>query len=90
MSASSVKTLVQSWETVRFELLKRKISDLNLKIDGSPAEPYVLRLRRELETKGFLFKPRVYLTDEWGCPDRTPVIGIPFYLADERLTHLEE
>jgi len=90
MSALTVKTLVQSWETVRFELLNRKISDLGLKIEGSPAEPYILRLRREMEAKGFFFKPRLYLTDEWGCPDRTPVIGIPFYLADERLTRLEE
>lgn len=90
MSASSVKSLVQSWETVRFELLNRKISDLSLKIEGSPVEPFVLRLRREMEAKGFLFKPRVYFTDEWGCPDRSPIIGIPFYLADDRLTHLEE
>ncbi|MBN1938837.1 MAG: putative zinc-binding metallopeptidase [Candidatus Aminicenantes bacterium] len=90
MSASSVKSLVHGWETVRYELLNRKISDLNLKIEGSAVEPYILRLRRELEAKGFLFKPAVYLTDEWGCPDRTPVIGIPFYLADPRLSRLEE
>lgn len=90
MSASNVKNLVHGWDTVRFELLNRKISDLGLKIEGSSVEPYVLRLRREMETKGFLFKPTVYLTDEWGCPDRTPVIGIPFYLADSRLAHLEE
>ncbi len=90
MSASSVKSLVQSWETVRFELLNRKISDLGLKIEGSPAETFVLRLRRELEAKGFIFKPGIYLTDGWGCPDRTPVIGIPFYLADARLARFEE
>ena len=90
MSASNVKSLVQSWETVRFELLNRRISDLNLKIEGSPAERFVQRLRRELETKKFIFKPSFYLTDAWGCPDRTPVIGVPFYLADERLTRLEE
>jgi len=90
MSATTVKSLVHGWETVRFELLNRKISDLNLKIEGSAAEPYVLRLRRELEAKGFMFKPGVYFTDEWGCPDRTPVIGMPFYLADPRLIRLEE
>jgi len=90
MSASNVRNLVQSWETVRFELLNRRISDLGLKIEGSPAEPFVVRLRRELDDKRFLFKPGVYLTDSWGCPDRTPVIGIPFYLADRRLTRLEE
>ena len=43
-----------------------------------------------MEAKRFRFKPEVYLTDGWGCPDRTPVIGIPFYLADPRLARLEE
>jgi hypothetical protein len=43
-----------------------------------------------MAAKGFRFKPDVYLTDIWGCPDRTPVIGVPFYLADPRLSRLEE
>src|SRR5206468_1860446 len=30
-----------------------------------------------------------YLSDEWGCPDGHPVIGIPFYLADPKLARLE-
>ncbi len=90
MSARTIHSLVQSWETVRFELLNSRISDLNLHIPGSPVEPFVHRLRREMEDRGFRFKPDVYLTDGWGCPDRTPVIGIPFYLADERLAHIEE
>ena len=33
--------------------------------------------------------PTVYLSDEWGCPDGTPLIGVPFYLADERLERIE-
>jgi len=90
MSAKTIHSLVQSWETVRFELLNRRISDLNLRIPGSPVEPFVQRLYREMEAKGFRFKPGVYLTDSWGCPDKRPVIGIPFYLADERLSRIEE
>lgn len=90
MSGRSIRSLVQSWETVRFELLKTPVSKLSLAVDGSPLERYVRRLRREMEAKGFRFKPEVYLTDGWGCPDRTPVIGIPFYLADPRLVRLEE
>jgi predicted nucleic acid-binding protein len=81
---------VRSWETVRFELLKSPISGLGLAVEGSPVERHVRRLRREMEAKGLRFKPDVYLTDGWGCPDRTPVIGVPFYLADARLIHLEE
>ncbi|MBN2399349.1 MAG: hypothetical protein JXI33_03310 [Candidatus Aminicenantes bacterium] len=89
MSAKSIQSLIQSWETVRFELLNSRISDLNLKIFGSPVEPLVRRLHREMEIKGFRYKPNVYLTDSWGCPDRSPIIGIPFYLADERLARIE-
>jgi hypothetical protein len=90
MSGKTIRALVQSWETVRFELLKTPISKLHLAVEGSPVERYVRRLRREMEAKRFRFRPEIYLTDEWGCPDRTPVIGIPFYLADDRLIRLEE
>jgi hypothetical protein len=90
MSGRTIQTLVQSWETVRCELLNTRISDLRLHIEGSPLEPYVQRLYRELEAKKIRFRPKVYLTDGWGCPDRTPVIGVPFYLTDRRLTTLEE
>jgi hypothetical protein len=73
------------------ELLKRPIKELGLRIEGSPIEKYVLRLYKELERKGLkCFKPRCYLTDEWGCPDQEPVIGIPFYLADRKLADLEK
>jgi len=90
MSGKTIRSLVKSWETVRFELLKTRISALDLVIEGSPLERFVARLRREMEAKRFRFKPEVYLTDIWGCPDRTPVIGVPFYLADLRLARLEE
>jgi hypothetical protein len=47
-------------------------------------------LYRELEQKGLMkFRPLCYLTDEWGCPSGEPVIGIPFYLANADLSHLE-
>ncbi|MGH9475648.1 MAG: putative zinc-binding metallopeptidase [Terriglobales bacterium] len=66
------------------------IRELGLKVEGSPLEAHVERLYRELERKGLgQFRPRCYLTDEWGCPSGEPVIGIPFYLADERLAWLE-
>jgi hypothetical protein len=90
MTDKTIQSLVQSWETVRFELLNTKIADLHLQIDGSPVERYIKRLHREIEAKSLRFKPDVYLTDGWGCPDRSPVIGIPFYLTDPRLARLEE
>jgi hypothetical protein len=72
------------------ELLGKRISQLGLRLEGSPVERFVHQLQRELERKGLRrFKPVCYLTDEWGCPDGQPVIGIPFYLADPSLARLE-
>jgi hypothetical protein len=90
MSDEHIISVVHGWDTVRFELLNTRISDLALRIEGSALEPLTLRLHRELEAKGILFSPEFYLTDGWGCPDRVPIIGIPFYLADQKLRRLEE
>jgi hypothetical protein len=81
---------LNSWETVRCELLNTRICDLNIRLEESPVEPFVSRLYKELAAKRLLFQPEVYLTDTWGCPDGVPVIGIPFYLADKRLARIEE
>ena len=72
------------------EILQKPISDLGLKLEGSRLEKPVEQLYRELERKGLeKFHPAVYLSDEWGCPSGEPVIGVPFYLADTRLSELE-
>jgi len=72
-------------------LLPQRISQLGLKLEGSPVERYVKILYRELEKKGLKhFRPPCYLTDEWGCPSGEPIIGIPFYLADPKLAGLEK
>jgi hypothetical protein len=78
-----------NWETVRHRLLGRRICDLGLRIKGSPIEPFTGQLKRELSAKGVDFVPAFYLTDAWGCPDRVPTIGIPFYLASTSLGRVE-
>jgi hypothetical protein len=90
MSAVRALRLINSWETVRYELLNSRICDLGLRIEGSPVEPLIARLYRELAHRDLDFQPEVYLTDGWGCPDEVPIIGIPFYLADRRLARIEE
>jgi len=90
MSERHIRSLVHGWETVRLELLNTKILDLGLRLEGSPVEPYTHRLVRELESRRIFFRPEFYLSDVWGCPNKVPVIGIPFYLADPRLVRLEE
>jgi hypothetical protein len=72
------------------ELLSKPIRELGLRVEGSPLEKYVQQLYAELASRGLSrFRPAVYLSDEWACPDRQPVIGIPFYLADPKLQALE-
>ena len=78
-----------TWDSERAELLGRRISELGLAIGGSRVERLVVRLYDELAARGLAFRPPVYLSDQWGCPDGTPLIGVPFYLADARLERIE-
>ncbi|MBU0634109.1 MAG: putative zinc-binding metallopeptidase [Candidatus Omnitrophica bacterium] len=72
------------------ELLKARICDLPLKIEGAWFESCVKELYAELEEKGMRFRPLCYLADEWLTPDQEPVIGIPFFLAHPKLMKLEK
>lgn len=71
------------------ELLKLRICDLRVRIEGSELEPYVAQLRNELDTRGLLLQPQAYLADEWFSPSGSPLIAIPFFLAHPRLKQLE-
>src|SRR5260370_36092644 len=71
-------------------LLPIPIKQLGLKLEGSPIERYVEQLFKELEAKGLKhFRPAFYLTSEWGCPSEEPIIGVPFYLAQPRLSAIK-
>jgi Putative zinc-binding metallo-peptidase len=80
----------KTWDEERAEVLAKKISELPLKIEGTFLESKIKQLYEELEAKGLVFCPSCYLTDEWGCPEGIPIIGIPFYLADKKLARIEE
>ena len=72
------------------EILGTRISDLQLAIGGTWLEECVRDLYKEMEEKGLVFRPECYLADEWLTPDKEPVIGIPFFLADPVLMKLEK
>ena len=80
----------EGWESDRASLMGQRISSLGLSLQGSLVERLVTQLYEELGAKGLAFRPPVYLSDQWGCPDDTPLIGVPFYLADPRLARIEE
>ena len=86
---SKAKALLNNWETTLMEWNK-PISEMNLKIEGSSLERLISRLYRELDEKRIRFKPKFYLTDTWGCPNKVPVIGIPFYYANPVLSQIED
>ncbi len=72
-------------------LLQRKINELGLRLEGTVLEKLVKLLEAECVAAGISrVRPVCYLTEEWGVPEGVPVIGIPYYLADERLKKLEE
>src|SRR3984893_15865699 len=85
-----VEQAAPNWEGERHALLSQRISDIGLEIRGTLLEKLVNQLYEELAAKGLDFRPPVYLSDQWGCPDGTPLIGVPFYLADARLSRIEE
>jgi len=84
-------TKTKDWEELpEEEILQMRVRDLKLQIPGSAIEPFIHRLYEELNARGIRFHPPCYLADEWLCPDRVPIIGVPFYLAHPRLKHIEQ
>lgn len=82
-----------NWETERYALLNTRICDLQLSFEDTLLNRCIQKLYDELSAKKLQFRPRYYFTcggDEWGCPDKVPIIGIPFHLADPRLTRIEK
>lgn len=72
------------------DLLISRIKDLHISIETSDIKHYIDKLYDELSQKGLIYHPKCYLTDEWGCPNEVPIIGIPFYLAHPKLKDLEK
>ena len=40
MASEGIQSIIQSWETVRFELLNTPIAGLGLQVNASPLEPF--------------------------------------------------
>jgi hypothetical protein len=81
---------VRSWSKLSDEeLLKWRLCDLGLHIEGTVIEERIERLYDELEQREIRFRPHFWLSDEWFSPDGIPGVAIPFYLAHPRLMRLE-
>jgi hypothetical protein len=71
------------------ELLERRISKLDLRLDGTALEPLIRQFYDELSAKGLVFHPPAHIGDEWFVPVGVPAIFIPFFLVHDRLRNLE-
>lgn len=70
--------------------MQMRVRDLRLEVTGSAVESHIHRLYEELDAVGIRFHPPCYFADEWLCPEKVPIIGIPFYLAHPRLKRIEK
>jgi hypothetical protein len=71
-------------------LLDLSMCDLHVGLKGGFLEQPIGELIRELESRGLLFRPHFWLSNEWFTPDGVPGIAVPFYLAHPRLAKLEQ
>ncbi|HVO02656.1 MAG TPA: putative zinc-binding metallopeptidase [Candidatus Cybelea sp.] len=71
------------------ELLKLRIKDLGVQLEGTWLEECVDELHAELGRRGIRIRPHAWLSDEWFSSEATPGIAVPFYLAHPRLMRLE-
>jgi hypothetical protein len=79
------------WETLSDEqLLARRLSSLRVKVEGTWLEDCLNALHGELEERGIRLRPYAWISSEWFCPENTPGIAVPFYLAHPRLMKLEK
>jgi hypothetical protein len=94
MSGSAVRKQVKEglwWlELSDEELMKVRMCDLNLTIQGTVLEGRIAKVQSELDARNLRFQPHYWLSDEWFSPDGIPGIAIPFYLAHPRLEKLEK
>lgn len=80
-----------AWSRLSDEKLMRlRLRELGLTIEGTHLEGLVAKLYEELEAKGLKVRPHVWLSDEWFSPAGVPGFAIPFYLAHKRLRRLEQ
>jgi len=90
LAEPSLKSAEPDWVSLPDEqLLDIRICDLNLRIPGTDLNKCVRQLSRELQSHGLVFRPHIWLSDDWYSPDGVPGLAAPFYMGHPRLAKLE-
>lgn len=76
-----------SWSNER--LLSLPMCQLGVTLGGAFLSEQIAQLYAELEARQLMFRPHLWLSNEWFTPDGVPGIAVPFYLAHPRLAKLE-
>src|ERR1700719_343411 len=72
------------------QLLKVRLKNLHVKVEGTWLEDCLLTLHDELAEHGLTVRPHAWVSNEWSSPEGSPGIAIPFFLAHPRLMRLEK
>jgi hypothetical protein len=72
------------------QLLKLRLADLPVRIEGTVVEDRIEKLRAELDARQLNLPIHFYVSNEWFTPDGTASMAVPFYLAHPRLERLEK
>ena len=78
----------ETWEDER--LLDLRLCDLRLQLNGSPIDPLIRQVLKELRAKGLRFRPHFWIADDWFTPDGVPGVAVPFYVVHPRLARIEQ
>src|SRR5712692_10191877 len=90
MTASDRQAPEPEWVSWSNEqLLTLPMSQLGVTLEGAFLSTQIQQLYAELAARQLLFRPHVWLSNEWFTPDGVPGIAVPFYLAHPRLAKLE-
>jgi len=72
-------------------ILNKRICDLKLTFDQSFIPDLSSKLSKELKAaKLDHFNPKIYIGDDWFCPEDSIRISVPFYLLSPELRSLEK
>ncbi len=78
-------------DRISTRLLNKRICELKLDIDNSIVSTLTARLYKELNKASLAnFRPRVYIGDDWFCPENSMLISIPFFLLSPELQSIEK
>jgi hypothetical protein len=72
------------------QLLKLRLADLPVRIQGTVLESRIQKLCAELDARGLRLPVHFYVSNEWFTPDGSASMAVPFYLTHPRLERLEK